>query len=120
MFGDRIDAASAERLAAQDAVDAEPAAAPGAETRHGDARVVRAAGMKAAARAEQRAQPAFVSTQQRNEDARHSIDSATLGGKAFGKEYAPATLKTGKAALPRKPSLTCLRAWPKASTPSRA
>jgi len=43
-----------------------------------------------------------------------------LGGKAFGKEYAPATLKTGKAAVPRKASLTCLRASPKASTPSRA
>ena len=49
----------------------EPSAAQRAEARNGDARVVRAARMKAATRAEQRAQKTFVTLQHQDDDARH-------------------------------------------------
>jgi hypothetical protein len=60
---DRIVAAAAQRLAAQETQRGQVAAAQAAEARHGHARVLRAARMEAAATAEQRAQPALVTIQ---------------------------------------------------------
>src|SRR6476661_10212794 len=71
LFRHGIEPAGAERLAARDAQDPEPAAAQRAEARDRDASVVRAARMKAATRAEQRAQKTFVTLQHQDDDARH-------------------------------------------------
>jgi hypothetical protein len=70
-FRDGIEAAGAKRLATRDAKEREPPAAQRAEPRDGDVRVVRAARMKAAARAEERAQKTFVTLQHQDDDARH-------------------------------------------------
>jgi hypothetical protein len=63
----RIVAAAAQRLAAYDAAKTEPTAANPAEPGDGDPRIVRAARMETAARAEQRAQPALVTSNEQND-----------------------------------------------------
>jgi len=64
VFGYRVIATLAQRLATQHPPEREHAAAPRPEARHGNPCIIGATGMKAAARSEQGAEPALVQMEQ--------------------------------------------------------
>ena len=70
-----IETAAAQRLATQDAPQRQHAAACGAETLDGIARIVRTTRMETATRAEQGAQPAFVRREQGEQNPAHDMRS---------------------------------------------
>ena len=76
VLGDRILAAVAQRLAAQQAPAGQQAAAPRAEARDRNPCIIGATGVEAAVRAEQRTDQALVQTQQPQYESGRNIHGA--------------------------------------------
>src|SRR5690625_4013889 len=72
-FGNGVVATRAQRLAAQQAPQRQHAAAPRAEARHGDARVIGARRLEAALPAQKRAKQPFVAVQEKQDEAGHGL-----------------------------------------------
>jgi hypothetical protein len=76
MFGYRVVAAVAQRLAAQQAPTGQQASTPWTEAHDRDPCIIGAAGVESAARPQQRTQPALVESQQEQYQSSHGIHAA--------------------------------------------